>query len=360
MSHSWSIRRSAGWYRGTQKAVGAAVACLLSTGVMVGAVGLVAPVAPAAAATSMSLGVLEADYRYLAGDQAAGISNASINLSWANWETTPGVFNSTYIQSIQAAVQRYRAAGWNVTVDVGLQQGPSWLLQGAGSELVDQRGGLSGTADFEFSAAVRAAASAYISNVVTSMPGVSGYRIGLSENGETLYPDTSSNQWWAFAPQAQTAGADLPVTVGANPMAGWIPGTTTWNGAPVTSTQAQTWYSWYSGALVDAHAWEMSTFRHAGFAGTLDLVMPGMGALPGPMNQRLAADLAPGPYDSYSTLNTGAVWWKFLDSLPSLANTVVDISSVYDGSGSPRGNTCQAGDSAVAYTDPQVYSWSDT
>ncbi|MGH9060883.1 MAG: hypothetical protein ACRDZY_15440, partial [Acidimicrobiales bacterium] len=144
--------------------MGAAVACLLSTGVMVGAVGLVAPVAPAAAATSMSLGVLEADYRYLAADQAAGISNASINLSWANWETTPGVFSSTYIQSIQAAVQRYRAAGWNVTVDVGLQHGPSWLLQGAGSELVDQRGGLSGTADFEFSAAVRAAASAYISS----------------------------------------------------------------------------------------------------------------------------------------------------------------------------------------------------
>jgi hypothetical protein len=81
--------------------------------------------------------------------------------------------------------------------------------------------------------------------------------------------------------------------------------------------------------------------------------------LPWLESERVANDLRPSADDPYSTLNTAAIWWKLLDSLP-LANTVLDISSVYDGSGSPRGNACQAGDASVAYSDPQIFSWSDT
>ena len=311
-------------------------------------------------AGSLGLGVLEADYRNIPNDQAAGIANAVINLSWGNWEPSAGVFDPIYMQSIRSAIARYTSAGWKVSIDVGLQQAPSWVYQTANSRLVDQNGRSSPTADFEFSNQVRSAATAYIDSVTSSLTGVEAYRIGLSENGEILYPDTSSNQWWAFSPAAQSGGPDLPAGVGADPMPGWIPGTTAWGGATVTGAQVSAWYSWYLGAMVNAHAWEMTTFRNGGFGGQLDLVMPGMGALPQPMNQRLAADLAPGSYDSFDTLNTGAVWWKFLDSLPSLTNTAIDDSSLYDWSGAPRANSCQAGDESVAYTDQRVFFWSDT
>ena len=129
----------------------------------------------------------------------------------------------------------------------------------------------------------------------------------------------------------------------------------------MTSREVTAWYNWYFLAMVNAHAWEMATFRAAGFWGKLELVMPGMGALPAFYRQRLSKDLAPDPaIDSLSTMNTGAVWWKFLDELPSLANTVVDISSVYDLSGSPRGNVCEPTDTSVAYTDRRISRWSDT
>jgi hypothetical protein len=121
------------------------------------------------------------------------------------------------------------------------------------------------------------------------------------------------------------------------------------------------WYDWYFSAMVNAHAWEMATFRNTGFTGELELVIPGTGTLPANYRVRISERLAPNPaVDFYSTMNTGAVWWKLLDALPSLSNTVMDISSVYDASGSPRGNVCQQSDTTAALTDPQIVNWSDT
>ena len=65
---------------------------------------------------------------------------------------------------------------------------------GVAGRAVGGSGGVrSQTADFEFSSAVRAAAASYIDRVVGSLGAVAYYRVGLSENGETYYPDTSDN-----------------------------------------------------------------------------------------------------------------------------------------------------------------------
>ncbi len=309
----------------------------------------------------MVLGVLEADPALRARDRQAGITFATLNLQWSQWEPRRGLFDARYRAAVVAEADGYRAAGWRVAVDIGLQSAPRWALALPGGRLVDQHGRRSATADFEFSQAVRAAASPYITSVVRSMGRVVDYRVGLSGNGETYYPDTTANGWWAFSGQAQGTAPGRPAGVGADPMRGWVPGTATWHGARVSAAAVSSWYDWYFGAMVNAHAWEIHAYRSAGYGGQLELVMPGTGALPAFYAARLAAGLAPGSEDGFSTLNSGAVWWKLLDDLgSSLSNTAVDISSVYDRSGRPRGNTCQVGDSSVALGSHQIWGWSDT
>jgi hypothetical protein len=320
---------------------------------------------PAGSGSQMVLGVMEADSQWITADQTAGVNEAMMNIDWNQWEPQPGVFNSSYANLQAAAASRYRAAGWTVAVDVGLQSPPSWVLAVADGQLLDQNTNPSGTPDFEYSQAVRSAASTYISAVVSALGPVSSYRIGLGVNGEMMYPDADNNQWWAYAADAQQGGTDLPASVGISPMPGWIPGSQTWNGTTVTASQVTSWYNWYYGALVDGLAWEMGSFRGAGFGGQLQLLMPGDGALPALYSQRLAADLAPTTGDGYHTMNTGAVWWRMLDDLAkktSLAGATVDITGVYDTSGTPRGNGCQVSDTSVPLgsADPWTSGWSDT
>ena len=314
---------------------------------------------------AMTLGVMEADPQWMSADQAAGVREAMINIDWSQWQPQAGVTDSTYVAQQVATADQYRANGWTVAVDIGLQAPPAWALALTDGQLVDQNGNPSGSADYEYSAAVRHAASAYIASVVAAMGPVSSYRIGLGGAGEMMYPDAPNNQWWAYSASAQHGGADLPAGLAPSPMPGWLPGASTWGGATVTSGQVASWYGWYYGALVNALAWEINSFRAAGYAGGLQLLMPGDGAVPALYNQQLAADLAPSAADAYHTMNTGTVWWRLLPDLASqvsLANTSVDITSVYDGSGSPRGNACSAtdGSTALASADPWQSGWSDT
>lgn len=307
------------------------------------------------------LGVLLADPAFLAHDTRAGVRLAVLSLDWARWEPRKGHVDAAYRAETVAVARRYRAAGWKVAVDLGLQQPPGWVLAQPGGRLVDQHGGRSSTADFEFSEAVRRAGARYIVDAVHHLGAVADYRVGLSQSGETLYPSTSSNQWWAFVPQAQGEATGLPKGVQPTPLPGWVPGSPTWQGRPVTEDQVRRWYEWYLGALVNAHAWEIATYRAAGYRGQLELVMPGTGALPDLYRAVLAGDLAHNPGDCCDLLNAGAVWWRFLDELPDLRGTAVDVSSVYDQSGSPRGNGCEAGDERVHYRrNPGIDAWSDT
>ena len=60
-------------------------------------------------------------------------------------------------------------------------------------------------------------------------------------------------------------------------------------------------------------------------------------------------------------MNAGAVYQVLLQDLPDLSKTVVNISSVGDGSGTPANNACQASDTAVNYsTNSTTDSWSST
>ncbi|HZD67007.1 MAG TPA: hypothetical protein VE152_12985 [Acidimicrobiales bacterium] len=328
-----------------------------------GAVAVFMGVVAALPSPTPTYGVLDANPTHLVTDYQAGVRLAMVGLAWHRWEPHPGVVDHHYRAKEVATVHRYQAAGYKVAVDIGLQAPPDWVTQRPGGRLVDQFGNRSDTANFEFSQQVRKAASGYIHNVVHALGPVAYYRVGLSGAGEMLYPGAPHNNWWAFGPYAQGQQGGLPPGVPPTPLPGWVPGTTTYHGQHVTQHQVQAWYHWYFGALVAAHAWEITQYRVAGFQGTLQLVMPGTGAQPWWYHKRLAADLANPSYDPYHTMNTGAVWPQFLNDLAAkgeLGGVIVDISSVGDGSGSPPNNGCQPGDQSVPITSPQIRDWSDT
>lgn len=316
-------------------------------------------------APGLVLGVLAADPQHLEADQAAGIREAMMNIDWSAWEPAKGRDDRSYVAQQVAIANRYRAHGWTVAVDVGLQAPPSWVLAQPNGQLLDQNGHPSGQANYEYSQTVRSQAVRYIAGVVKAMGKVSSYRIGLGSAGEMMYPEAPDNQWWAFSPDAQHGGSDLPPGVPATPLPGWVPGTPTWKGEAITTTQVSNWYDWYYGALVNALAWEISAFRWAGYHGTLQLLMAGYGAVPYLYSEQMGHDLAASSLDSYHTMNTATVFWRMLPDLArqvSLANTVMDITGVTNLTGEPPGNACQPSDRSVplAFADPWYSGWSST
>lgn len=345
--------------RSHNRALAAFIALLLVLAI----VGLARHPPPTSTANAVPVfGVLQADPKWLSADSAAGLRLAMINVFWRSLEPSPDHFDEDYAESIRKAVGQYRHAGWQVAIDVGLQSPPSWVLNLPSGRLRDQNGHESRGADFEFSEAVRQAAAGYISTVVKTLGPVQYYRVGLSEQGEAKYPDVVGDGWWAFEPTAQGTAPGLPPGVRTNPLPGWVPGSPRYRGHSLETSQVANWYSWYFDAVVNAHTWEIAAYRSAGYKGDLQLVMPGYGATPAMYQFRIAHDLAPpGALDSYRTLNSGSVWWRLLDALPDMKGIVVDISSVDDRSGDPRGNDCEPTDTTVDYlTSTAPWRWSDT
>ncbi len=304
-------------------------------------------------------GVLIADRRHLATDWHAGVRVAVLELKWSSWAPSASGADEAYRAERVATAVAYRAAGFEVAVDPGLQHAPSWVLNQPDGQLRAQDGSGSGTADYVFNPVVRSQAAAYLRALTAALGPVASYRVGLSGSGEATYPEAGGNQWWAFDRYAQ--GGRAGVASGhANPLPGWVPGSS-YHDASVTAAQVGQWYAWYLGASVDALAWEMRTLRDSGFSGALQLVMPGNGANTWVVTHRLADGLADRSYDGFHTLNTGAVWDRVLSLLPDLTGVTVDVSSVYDHSGDVRGNGCTSADDAVSWSTPGAMDgWSST
>lgn len=316
---------------------------------------------PVSAAVGTEAGVLLAQPAHLESDRAAGVRVAMLAVIWDRWGPTPGVVDAAYRQAIVQRVQRYRSAGYRVSIDIGLQYPPEWVLRLPHGQLQDQRGFRSDSPNYQFNGFVRNAAESYIASVVKGLGPVWAYRVGLSKGGETLYPEAPRGQWWAFDAIAQGQAAGRPADATSSPMPGWIPGTASWRGRSVTVTQTREWYDWYLNASVKAHEWQVRSYRQAGFKGWLELVVPGTGADHKHYERRLAARLDDRTADLFHTMNTGAVWFAFLQRFKPRARIAVDISSVYDHSGVPLGNHCRVGDAGLDYTrSVQTEEWSST
>lgn len=289
------------------------------------------------------VGVLQADLQWIDDDYRFGIRIAVLEIEWSRWEPTEGQFDQTYIDQQVAKMNAYLDYGFQVGIVSGIHHQPSWVLAKSGIQHEDQNGTQSGILDFQFNDQARSYGENFLTSLVQAFgSAVSFHRVGLSAIGETLYPEAPDNNWWAFSDAAQAT----------SPHPGWVPGTAADPG------EAEEWYDWYFEALVDAHDWMLATIRAAGYTGTVHYVTPGKGANPAHVAARLAGDLAPIDGDTYFVMNTGAIWYRFYDQLADLTGCEMNISSVYDVSGSPRGNVTEPGDDLVPFDDSAMDSWS--
>ena len=257
------------------------------------------------------------------------------------------MFNSSYLATMKSELAAYQAAGMKVTLGLGLQNAPAWVLALANGSYVDQTGAHSTEANFVFSAAVRQAAAGYLKQIAAYIPLTNFYAIRLTSggDGEMLYP--GGGTYWAFDNAALT-GNGLAAGMTPNPNPKWTPGT-----AGLTQAQIGTWVNWYVGGLDNVTNWQMTTLAGLGFVGYYETVTPGSGTRPDGLTQTEQKNLS-----NDGTTGVGAVWNLYYAMLPTKTNVIAYISSVADNSGG--NDNCQTADATTALTSTSMDSWSAT
>ncbi len=221
------------------------------------------------------VGVLQAGVAPLPEERSAGVSVALLELTWDHYEPTAGAFDIRYIAEQRAKLRQLREAGFRVVLDVGLQYPPHWLFDNSDAYFVDQYGDRyrpeetgKASANGVFDPAVRRAEATYVGRVAHDFgDGFFAVRVGGGWYGELHYPPGSyagnGNAYWAFDRNA----------LRASPVSGWRPGT----GTPA---DAQRFWNFYQGALLNYEGWQLSLYGHY-FSGWLELLLPGWGLRPG-------------------------------------------------------------------------------
>jgi hypothetical protein len=278
---------------------------------------------------------------------SSDVSVAMFEFDWASFEPSPGGFSSSYLATMESYLQAYQAAGMKVTLGLGLEDPPSWVLSLRDATYVNQFGGQSNEANFVFSAAVRQAAAGYLDQIAADIPLSNFWGIRLTSGGdaEMLYP--GGGAYWAFDNAALT-GNGLAAGMSPNPDPNWTPGT-----PGLSQGQIDAWLNWYIGGLDNVTNWQMQTLSGLGFNGYYETVTPGSGTRP----DGLALDEQFNLPDD-GTTGSGAVWDRYYAMLPDKANVIAYISSVADNSGD--NDDCQSSDTSLPLNSPVMDSWSAT
>ena len=218
--------------------------------------------------------------------RAAGVTVTLVEMSWAQAEPVAGHFDETYLRGIREQAARFRAAGFGVALNTGLQDAPAWLLRMAGGRFVDQYGtGFTAAPvpNLVFGRSLRPYAQRYLTRVMQVMaPLVTLVRAGGGYWGELTYPylfDRAGrvrNLYWAFDRQAR---ADDPVP-------GWRPGD------PSPHGEARRFLAWYLGALTAFQNWQVQALRTAGWRGRIAMLYPSHGMRAGDLAAAVATDLS--------------------------------------------------------------------
>jgi len=294
---------------------------------------------------------------------AAGVNTAEVDVGWDLYEPRDGVFDSGYGSSVAQRVRTLQTAGYRVVLGLALHYPPSWVFGYPDSQLVNQYGGKAGEVNLIFNQSLRQKAAALISRLNQDVGLNRFYAIRITSGGdaEAMYPQEGADGvhhdgYWAYDRNAQT-GANSPPTIAPNPFPGWKPGQPTYNSQPFTASGAQRWYSWYLGALLDSVNWQIQTYKSLGYTGYFQVLTPGVGSRPDEY-QTAINNYLNGLGDANATMGRGAAWDKWYGALPDKSRVVAYVSSLADSSGSPANNPCQATDSSVSITDPQIDSWS--
>jgi hypothetical protein len=322
-----------------------AIAAALALGIAALVAGLQAHSAPS---TPTLFGTLDTQPSTIAAEAGSSdVSMAMLEYNWSSFEPSPGVFNASYLATMRSELAAYQAAGMKVTLGLGLQNPPAWVLKLADGSYVNQTGAHSTEANLVFSAAVRQAAAGYLKQVAAYIPLSNFYAIRLTSggDGEMLYP--GGGAYWAFDNAALT-GNGLAAGMARNPDPKWTPGTT-----GLTQAQIGAWVNWYVGGLDNVTNWQMQTLAGLGFSGYYETVTPGSGTRPDGLAQTEQRNLS-----NDGTTSVGAVWNLYYAKLPTKTNVIAYISSVADNSGG--NDNCQTADATTPLTSSSMDSWSAT
>ncbi|MEX5301178.1 beta-galactosidase [Kocuria sabuli] len=332
---------------------------------------------PDSIAPGMSFGVLGSD---CAADRVgplhrAGVELAQMDVRWDRLEPDPGRLDQSYADELATSIDTCRDAGIKVILGLGLQYAPDWVSKLPDGEYLDQAGNThpGQLPNIVFSQDVRWAFERHAANVLELAPqeSIHAVRLGTSEAGELGYPGggqgdlISETGFWAFNDAAKT-GNGLPPGVDRAPLAGWVPGDSTWQGQPVTDDQVATWFRWYTGAVVDAVVWQADMLRDLGFTGKLHVPLAGRGVLPADLRRAIASGLD-GTADRDGSLERGLY---YPDQLPALAQGIGtddllagvtgldDATAVQARSERPATDACSPMDHQVdLVSQPDVERW---
>jgi F5/8 type C domain len=329
------------------RARAARLAGLAAAGALAAGIALPAAASAASASTGISYGTLDTQTSTAATEAKSGVSMAMFELNWASFEPANGTLSQSYLATMKSELAAYQAAGQKVTLGLGLQNPPSWVMALPNSRYVDQNGNQSSEANFVFSQNVRTAAAAFLALVNKALPFSQFWAIRLTSggDGEMLYP--GGGTYWAFD-QAALTGNGLAAGMTKNPYPNWKPGT-----AGLTQTQIDSWVNWYIGGLDNVTNWQMTTLNSLGFTGYYETVTPGSGTRPDYLASEEQNNL-----NDQSTTGVGAVWDRYYAALAGNPRVIAYISSVADQSGG--NDSCQAADASTALTATTMDSFSAT
>jgi len=270
------------------------------------------------------------------------VTVATLELSWQNYETSPGVFNTSYISQQQQKLQGMRSAGMRVALDAGVQYPPSWVFGlDANTYYVNQYGdryaptgnpGLA-VANTVFDPNVRQAMGTYLARIAQDFGESFAFvRAGGGWYSELHYPAASynghSNSYWAFDANAQ-AGSPVP---------GWKPG-------QCCATQAQQFWNYYVSSLVSYQNWQVTSY-HSDFPSALvEVLYPGWGVRPGQDTAAVNADL--GGTTSAEINGETQQGTEFSSEVAGLSTTATAVYSTWLDA-ADQGTTTQS-ESPIAY-----------
>lgn len=298
-----------------------------------------------------TFGTLLSDPSHAADLVGKGVRRVHLELGWNLYEPQAGRFSAAYSAELRARIGRWRELGLRITLGPGLQYPPDWALALPGARYIDQNGRRASELNLVFAQAVRERAAAYLARIHRDLDlnTFDAIRIGAGGNIELLYPDSrGQNRYWAYDVGAQ-GGAGRVASVAPCPFPGWQPGQGT-----ITMAQADEWYAWYLDALADAARWQAEQCRTLGYAGRVEVLMPGVGTRPGQLEREIAARFA-GSAERYTTPR-GAAWHLLIARLHDLPGLVIYCSSAADGSGDD--DVTSADDRLVPLDDPRTERWS--
>lgn len=303
--------------------------------------------APAGASTTnagMFFGTLETVGAHVAQESRDGVKVAMIELNWSQFEPAEGSWNVQYENQFKQRIAVLTAAGMRVSLGLGLQYTPAWVLAKQGSRFVNQHGSTSDSLNMVFSLTARLLAQKYLTQVNRIVPLSSFWAVRITSGGqgELLYP--SGGSYWGFDAQALT-GRGLPFGVSQNPFPSWKPGS-----SGLSPANMRTWVKWYVDSLANEARWQIFVMGSLKFHGFYQIITPGVGVPPRALDRLVSANLPDG------TLGVGAQWTEIYAQLSKTHNVVAYVSSLADGSGENGG--CGSSDSTVPLTSPSADSWS--